>query len=67
MVEKAAEFIRSKTDDGYEIGIICGSGLGGLCDSVENPIYVNYSDIPNFRLRRVISAGSCLEHSEIKR
>lgn len=48
MVEKAAEFIRSKTDGGYEIGIVCGSGLGGLCDSVENPIYVNYSDIPNF-------------------
>ena len=48
MVNKAAEFIKSKIDGDYEIGIICGSGLGGLCDKVENPIYVNYADIPNF-------------------
>lgn len=48
MVECAAEFIKSKIEGEYEIGIICGSGLGGLCDRVENPIYVNYADIPNF-------------------
>ena len=48
MVEKAAEFIKSKIDGDYEIGIICGSGLGGLCDKVENPVYVNYADIPKF-------------------
>ncbi|MCH5190485.1 MAG: purine-nucleoside phosphorylase [Oscillospiraceae bacterium] len=48
MVEKAAEFIKSKIDGDYEIGIICGSGLGGLCDKVENPVYINYADIPWF-------------------
>lgn len=48
MVTNAAEFIKTKIDGDYEIGIICGSGLGGLCDTVENPICVNYSDIPNF-------------------
>lgn len=48
MVKQAAEFIKSKIEGEYEIGIICGSGLGGLCDKVENPIYVNYADIPNF-------------------
>lgn len=48
MVIEASEFIKSKIDGEYETGIICGSGLGGLCDAVENPIYVNYSDIPNF-------------------
>lgn len=48
MVEKAAEFIKSKIDGDYEIGIICGSGLGGLCDKVENPVYINYADIPGF-------------------
>lgn len=48
MVECAAEFIKSKIEGEYEIGIICGSGLGGLCDRVENPVYVNYADIPNF-------------------
>ena len=48
MVEKAAEFIKAKIDGDYDIGIICGSGLSGLCDKVENPTYVNYADIPNF-------------------
>lgn len=48
MVTNAAKFIKTKIDGDYEIGIICGSGLGGLCDTVENPICVNYSDIPNF-------------------
>ena len=52
MAIKAAEFIKSKIDGDYEIGIICGSGLGGLCDTVENPIYVNYADIPNFQIGR---------------
>lgn len=48
MVNSAAEYVKSKIDGEYEIGIICGSGLGGLCDKVEKPIYVNYADIPSF-------------------
>jgi hypothetical protein len=33
-----------------EIGIICGSGLGGLSDAVHNEhrVEVNYADIPHF-------------------
>ena len=48
MIKKAVEFIRSQTDKDYSIGIICGSGLAGLCDRVEDPIYIDYKDIPNF-------------------
>lgn len=48
MVERASEFIKSKIQGEYKIGIICGSGLGGLCNKVENPVFVNYADIPGF-------------------
>lgn len=48
MTQKAAEFIKSKIDFTPEIGIILGSGLGELGDSVENPIYIDYKDIEGF-------------------
>jgi len=31
-----------------EIGLILGSGLGGLADELENPIAIDYADIPDF-------------------
>jgi purine-nucleoside phosphorylase len=30
------------------IGIICGSGLGGLADNIVNPQFVEYKDIEGF-------------------
>ncbi len=48
MIEKAIQFIKSKINDTYEIGIILGSGLGTLGEKIENPYYVDYADIPNF-------------------
>jgi purine-nucleoside phosphorylase len=30
------------------VGLILGSGLNGLADSVQNPIHIPYSDLPNF-------------------
>ena len=47
-IEEAAEYIKSKINFEPEIGIILGSGLGSLADEVENPIIVDYKDIPNF-------------------
>lgn len=32
-----------------EILLILGSGLGGLADQVENPVYIPYGDIPHFK------------------
>ena len=48
MVFKAAEFIKSKVDFTPEIGIVLGSGLGGLAEKIENPVYLDYKDIPSF-------------------
>ena len=30
------------------MGIVLGSGLGGLADRIEAPVYVPYSEIPGF-------------------
>jgi len=48
MVFRAAEYIRNKTDFEPEIGIILGSGLGGLAEKIENPFVIDYKDIPSF-------------------
>ncbi|XP_072024716.1 purine nucleoside phosphorylase-like isoform X2 [Amphiura filiformis] len=48
-----AEFIRSKTDHKPTIGIICGTGLGGLADTVEDSVVIQYSSIPNFPVSTV--------------
>ncbi len=48
MIKKAAEYVKSIAGDGFEIGIICGSGLGELCDKIENPVYIDYKDITGF-------------------
>ena len=47
------DYVRSVTDFEPEIGIVLGSGLGALADEVENPIVINYSDIPGFPVSTV--------------
>lgn len=49
MIEKIADFIRSKIHNEIpETAIILGSGLGGLGEEIENPVYIDYKDIPGF-------------------
>lgn len=47
--QQSAEMIRGKIGDFTpEILLILGSGLGFLGDACENPVYVEYGDIPHF-------------------
>lgn len=49
MIKKIADFIRSKIhNEILETAIILGSGLGGLGEEIENPVYIDYKDIPGF-------------------
>ncbi|MCR4563245.1 MAG: purine-nucleoside phosphorylase [Clostridiales bacterium] len=48
MIFKAAQFIKERIDITPEIGIILGSGLGSLAEKIENPVFVDYKDIPSF-------------------
>ena len=47
-IKASADFILNKSKYKPEIGLILGSGLGSLADTIEDPEYYNYSDIPNF-------------------
>ncbi len=47
-IKASADFILNKTKYKPEIGLILGSGLGSIADTIENAEYYNYCDIPNF-------------------
>jgi purine-nucleoside phosphorylase len=46
--KKTAEFILQQTQSAPEVGIVLGSGLGELANSIENPVVIPYADIPHF-------------------
>ncbi len=52
-VEKAADFIRTKTSVKPEIGLILGSGLGVLGDDIPGADMIDYADIPGFPVSTV--------------
>ncbi|XP_019763848.2 purine nucleoside phosphorylase [Dendroctonus ponderosae] len=47
-IEESARFIRSRVPVAPKLLIICGSGLGGLADTLEKPVTLSYDEIPNF-------------------
>lgn len=48
-INEAADYINEKTNNFKpEIGLILGSGLGDLAEEIENPIIIDYKDIPHF-------------------
>lgn len=51
----SADFLKSKITTAPEIAIVLGSCLGGFADCIENPLVVDYCDIPNFLLSTVDS------------
>ena len=52
---KAADYLKELVPYVPEIGIVLGSGLGPLSASIEDPIEVPYSSIPNFLTSTVSS------------
>jgi purine-nucleoside phosphorylase len=52
-IEEAASFIRQHGMDAPEIGIILGTGLGGLVDRMQPELEVDYRDIPHFPVSTV--------------
>ncbi|MBE2182808.1 MAG: purine-nucleoside phosphorylase [Anaerolineae bacterium] len=49
----AVEAIRSQTTFPAKVGVVLGSGLGGLADAVENAVSIPYSEIPGFPVSTV--------------
>ena len=53
MLKETVKFIKDKIDFEPEIGIVLGTGLGGLVDVIEEVGTVKYEDIPNFPISTV--------------
>lgn len=43
-----ADWLLAQTDIQPRVGIVCGSGLGGLAEMLKDQVAFNYKDIPNF-------------------
>ncbi|XP_067143846.1 purine nucleoside phosphorylase-like isoform X2 [Centruroides vittatus] len=52
-IESITNFLLGKTEQRPDVGIICGSGMGGLADILENKESFMYKDIPNFPVSTV--------------
>jgi len=55
MVEETLTEIRKRTDKQYKVGIILGTGLGGLVHDIQIEHSIDYSELPHFPLSTVES------------
>jgi len=46
--QEAADFIQSKLSKNPQVGLILGSGLNDLADEIQNPLFIDYKEIPHF-------------------
>lgn len=53
--KKSADYIKEKIDFEPEIALVLGTALGRLADEIEDPIIIDYKDIPNFLVSTVQS------------
>ena len=53
--KKSADYLKNIVPWTPEFAIVLGSCLGPFADTIENPIVVNYADIPNFLVSTVKS------------
>jgi purine-nucleoside phosphorylase len=54
-INEAIKFIRTKTERKPRIGIILGTGLGGLVKEIKKEVVIDYGNIPHFPVSTVES------------
>ncbi|HTR80328.1 MAG TPA: purine-nucleoside phosphorylase [Bacteroidota bacterium] len=54
-INEALNFLRTKTSATPTVGIILGTGLGGLAKEIKADVVIDYGDIPHFPLSTVES------------
>lgn len=64
-LQETVSFIQSKVNTKPFVGIILGSGLGGLVDEMQHSVSLNYEEIPNFPLSTVKGHGGKLLFGQI--
>lgn len=61
-VEEAAAFIKPYLEDAPEIGLILGTGLGGVVDGIDKSVSLAYETIPHYPVSTVESHHGKLIH-----
>ncbi|MDX2128448.1 MAG: purine-nucleoside phosphorylase [Chloroherpetonaceae bacterium] len=54
-IAEAANFIKQKTKESYPIGVVLGTGLGGLAKEISEELVIEYESIPHFPISTVES------------
>lgn len=62
----SADYILERIDFKPEIAMVLGSSLGGLADEIEDPIVIDYNEIPNFLEATVNSHAGKLILGELR-
>ena len=52
-IQQTASFLKAKTNTSADVGIILGTGLGGLVEEIHIKHSISYEDIPNFPISTV--------------
>lgn len=66
MIDEAVDAIKSLTDHKPKIGLILGSGLGDLAESVSPADYIHYSKIPNWPQSTIVGHKGRLVIGELE-
>jgi purine-nucleoside phosphorylase len=66
-IDEAADAVRSKTSHKPRVGLILGSGLNSLADSVQNADVIPYSDLPHWPVSTVHGHAGQLVIGELER
>lgn len=53
--KESADYIKSKIDFDLDLALVLGSALGSISSEIENPVVIDYQDIPNFLISTVKS------------
>ena len=57
---RAADAIRARITVPPRVGIILGSGLGGIADAIEQPVRISYKEVPGFPSATVVGHAGML-------
>lgn len=60
MLEDAVRRVRQETDLAPRVGVVLGSGLGGLADAVENRVEIPYGEIPGWPVSTAVGHAGLL-------
>ena len=63
--EEIRQFLSNRINISPKIGIICGSGLGGLAELISDPVTIDYKDIPHFPVSTVAGHKGALVFGDL--